>query len=1308
MTQFRIKPDRLDSLLSIPGEEESVWEPGELGEVLKHEMRAPLTIEDFSASLSDSPSGRKPTATTFNEILARPNPQIDLLEKVMRLAAARERRPGHLLPPEITSVLRFAAIAAARVHCGQRIGELDDTVLKTRYAELLKIPWLLPELVRLFEQALAVEASPPARSPGSAAVDPPASSRRGNVHTGLANVDPGDVPPISDYEILGRIGQGATSTVWRARHLETNREVALKLINASSLGPMVRRRFEREVEIAARMEHPHIARLYGSGIQGGYFFCAMELVDGVTLDQYVRDRKLDRRQILDLMATICEAVQYTHQRGVIHRDLKPANILVSADGQPHVLDFGLAKSLLLDGQLETFTVDGTVAGTLGFMSPQQAAGQSEVVDTRSDIYSLGAILYCLLTGRTPHDLSGSRIQAVRRAAEEDVIRPRQVDPTIDGEVEAVLLKALAREPAGRYSSAGAFADDLRHYLQGEPISARPPTLVYFLRKRVRRYRARLTIAAAVLLCLLGTAVYAFVEISAASHIARKNEQIAKEKAAEAERQAQVASNARALAETRLVAGLTLAGDGFAANGWYAAARKSYREAWNASGAAAPPSVSVSSGMLLTYIEGAPPLLGPDGEHRSAGGFAGHAGHVTCVAVSPNGKIIATGGDDLTVRLWDAATGLEIQRCESPQSRPNSLAFSPDGATVLTGCEDSQVSLWEVRTGKLLRTYWGNGARVLAVSWFPKGRKFISAGFDQTIRIFDVEQDNAIADVPVNALLTSVVLSPDGKLALSSSDDRTVRLWDMQTKKKLRDLTAGKVSFRALTVAFSRDGKLAAAGDDRGVVRIWNVADGSEYKTFQPQRSSPIFSLAFSPRDRYLVTGSSDRMVRIWEVGTGALTVFTGHGGPVRGVATTPDGKRCVSVGDDSTARLWLFNREAERQVIGRAIPGLSEVTVSADGRTAWTAGGTNPVQRWDIEGGVLLQDLGSESKDVTSLARTADGRFLIVGHVNGKVSLWDAQAGKLLNRFTAHQGKVNAVAISNSGDIALSGGDESIRVWDLRTATVLREYRGHSQPVLAVALSPNGEKALSGGRDQILRLWDVQTGKDVLVLPGHNRSINSVAFSHDGLKAISGSNDTSVRLWDVQTGRQLQVFMGHMNAVLTVTFSPDDQLIASASADASLTLWSVPALKQIRTFSGQTDGLRGHDIAPDGNSIISVDHGGTVRRWDLGRPAAYRRFEERLSNARESLARNPQDPDALLAFGEWFAFRGEWQDATTLLQNARAKGAAVSPLMLARCLRRTGQHEAAVLEFQRAISAGEAPLPYLNLCIQEARDLVAK
>ncbi|MHC4864512.1 MAG: serine/threonine protein kinase [Planctomycetota bacterium] len=305
------------------------------------------------------------------------------------------------------------------------------------------------------------------------------------------------------YEITDRIGEGGVGTVWRALQLSTQRQVALKVLSTGTFGTeKARVRFEREVELTARLEHPNIARIYDSGLHHGMYYYTMELFEGEHLDKYIRNRELSQREILDLMLTICRTVQYAHQRGVVHRDLKPSNIIVTDDGRPHVLDFGLAKTMLDAEQTKVISLDGDIVGTPAFMSPEQAAGHPDAIDTRTDVYSLGIIMFNLLTDQWPYQLSGSRYAVLTTIQEQQPVRPCKIVPHFNSDLETIILKTLAKAPDERYQSVAELANDIQNWLQGLPITARAFSTLYVLGKLMVRRRTATVVAGLVLVIVL--------------------------------------------------------------------------------------------------------------------------------------------------------------------------------------------------------------------------------------------------------------------------------------------------------------------------------------------------------------------------------------------------------------------------------------------------------------------------------------------------------------------------------------------------------------------------------------------------------------------------------------------------------------------------------------------------------------------------------------------------------------------------------------------------------------------------------------
>lgn len=332
--------------------------------------------------------------------------------------------------------------------------------------------------------------------------------------------DPEPEPPqIDGYEILQFLGAGGMGIVWRAKQLGTNRQVALKVLNQSFLRSKGRAkiRFEREVTIAARLEHTNIARVYESGIHKNHYFYVMELIQGEPLNQYVQHQKLSMREILQLMYNVCLAVQHAHQNGIIHRDLKHSNIMVTPGGQPLVLDFGLARDLFADDSDRKVSLDGDVMGTPEFMSPEQAAGDIDLVDTRSDVYSLGVIMYELLINKLPYDLPGQHYKDLKMIQEQEPTRPSSIFPRFDKDLEAILLKTLSKTPHKRYRSAGELADDIEHWLAGLPVNARSIDTWYLAKKFIRRNRLAVSIGGLLIIIILSTGfigIYSYTQAPA--------------------------------------------------------------------------------------------------------------------------------------------------------------------------------------------------------------------------------------------------------------------------------------------------------------------------------------------------------------------------------------------------------------------------------------------------------------------------------------------------------------------------------------------------------------------------------------------------------------------------------------------------------------------------------------------------------------------------------------------------------------------------------------------------------------------------
>jgi len=312
---------------------------------------------------------------------------------------------------------------------------------------------------------------------------------------------------IEGYQLIEELPRGGQAAVYKAVHIATKTNVAIKILLPTLLASeRARYYFEREAELIATLEHPNIVSIRDSGIIHGQYYFVMQYIDGQPLNRYVRSQNLSFREKTELFNKICSAVSYAHQQGIIHRDLKFANILVDKRGEPHILDFGLAKAIGLSERSENkavVTMTGEWAGSLSTMSPEQAAGRPSIIDVRTDVYSLGVVLYHMLTGQYPYDVTGSTLEVLLNIQKADPIRPRQIIRKFDPDVEAILLTALDKDPARRYQSAADLRSDIENYLQGRPIRVRSISTMYLLRKIIARHRYTSTVVALLLLIVLG-------------------------------------------------------------------------------------------------------------------------------------------------------------------------------------------------------------------------------------------------------------------------------------------------------------------------------------------------------------------------------------------------------------------------------------------------------------------------------------------------------------------------------------------------------------------------------------------------------------------------------------------------------------------------------------------------------------------------------------------------------------------------------------------------------------------------------------
>ena len=502
---------------------------------------------------------------------------------------------------------------------------------------------------------------------------------------------------------------------------------------------------------------------------------------------------------------------------------------------------------------------------------------------------------------------------------------------------------------------------------------------------------------------------------------------------------------------------------------------------------------------------------------------GHGNRVASVALSADGRTVASGSYDCTVRLWDAQTGQGRRALQGHEGIVNCVDLSADGRTVASGSEDCTVRLWDAQTGQVLRTLQGFESKIYSVALSADGRTVVSGSEDRTVRLWDAQTGQVLRTLQgYESWITSVALSADGRTVVSGSPDKTVRLWDAQTGKSLRILQ-GHDSW-VTSVALSADGLTMASGSRDRTVRLWDGQTGQVLRTLS-DHDDEVSSVAMSADGRTVVSGSDNCLVRLWDAQTGqVLRMLQSHEDLVTSVALSVDGCTVVSGSWDTTVRLWDARTGRAQRMLQNHEDLVTSVSLSADGRTLVSGSWDNTVRLWDAQTGQALRILRGHEGWVTSVALSADGLIVVSGSHDRTVCLWDAQTGEVLRTLPDHRDAVSSVAISADGHIVVSGcWDKMVRLWDVQSGPLLRAVQGYEGTVSSVALSADGRAVVSGHSDCTVRLWDAQTGQALHTLQGNEDWVTSVALSANGRTVVSGSRDNTVRLWDAQTGHLMEM-----------------------------------------------------------------------------------------------------------------------------------------------------------------------------------------
>ncbi len=1110
-------------------------------------------------------------------------------------------------------------------------------------------------------------------------------------HAGLLPPDGGEPltaagQRVGDYELLSEIARGGMGVVYRARQVSLDRLVALKMILAGQFaGEAELGRFRSEAGAAAALDHPHIVPIYEVGEIEGRPFFSMKFMEGGNLARRISDLQspISNPAAAELLAKVARAIQYAHERGILHRDLKPANILLDTHGEPHIADFGLAKNLGEAGSSEfrpQLTVTGAALGTPNYMAPEQAAGHSRQVTTAADVYSLGAILYELLTGRPPFQ-AATPMETMRQVIEQEPVPPRQVaadvrrrkgadnaeirlltsSATLDRDLETICLKCLEKDPARRYTSARALAEDLERWQRDEPILARPTRLWEHATKWSRRHPAR---AGLVALALLAPAVIITILLVSGADVRRERNHA----------QEQVEVTRRNLYAVDLALACR------------ALEENNYDQAWRSLAAHRPaddlPARNPQPSTDLRGFEWRWLWQRAQGDSRKT--FDGaHLSWINTIAWSPDGRFVASASADGTTKIWDAAQEkLRRTLVEPDHPRPlrsytdkdyefvwafvMSASFSADSRSLLT-CTHNRLIRWEIESGRQLWNLATNqfnnaicsptdptlalapphpqfglmgvldlargtvssvatNGRTAALTFTPDGRQF--AYYDVTAKRIWLKR---ASDGEVMASLDTsfdryffaqqLAFTPDGRtLAACDLHNPTIELFDVPTQRRVGQLTGHTGRGRA--VAISPDGQWLASGGTDQTIRIWDLAARREVRQLRGHRAA-VYALAFSPDGRRLVSGGYDGTVRFWDIApptpTPAMTNIFGT------FAFSPDGRWLVTQNTNGVARVWelparRLAQEWETPFFQSAVFTtnglLCTAGVGATNESPWVRVFSLPVNRSAAV--PSRSGLSAPMTHETFQVHLASDPLRL-----GTAALREFRGSMSEDLFRAGvrgQGQEPPAArIFNRPRPSFSSSSLKTASLDSRTKDENEDedeilLRGIAASCSAIALSPDGRFAATGHRDGTVALWETRSGRLLCTAEraftasvGYSRRataavVSPLVFSDDGQTLAATSFDSvAVKTWSVPELHPLGARKFTAIYEVPLAVSPDGRQLAMGGMmqGNSVNLWH-------RDLSQAGDQLHGHQdflfavaYSPDGRTLASGGRDGALKLWHL-------------------------------------------------------------------------------------------------------------
>lgn len=1091
----------------------------------------------------------------------------------------------------------------------------------------------------------------------------------------LRGVGAEESPPLAagtrlgDVTIVRLIASGGMGRVYEGLQGMPCRSVAVKVIRPGMVSPTAIRRFEAEVQILGRLTHPAIARIYSMGVEtvadAAVPYFVMEYVeDAKTLTAFAADKELSIRERMAVFREVCRGVAHGHAKGVIHRDLKPGNVLVDPSGQVKVIDFGVARST--DGDINRTTMHtdvGHIVGTLCYMAPEQFTAAAAEIDVRADVYSLGVMLFELLSGRLPYDLRGRKVYEVARIVHEADARPLSaVVPGVRGDLAVIVGKCLEKDPRRRYADAADLEADVGRFLRGEPIIARPPSLADAVFRLARRHRVAATAAAGI----LAAAVIAFVGITVFAIRAERaravaeREKLRADAEAETSRQRLFIANLRSLRACLDSRNVRLARQLFADNRGLvpgelplemrvlgAALDDALQVIDTGRGAVARLAYSPDGGLLAAATTKVTETPFRESEKIALADVQVTAPDMLAYATARVPYSLADPPTDGWMAAWRERGGRSAGAASRTDRVSARLTATLDGQRAVMQREDGRVAVVDA-SGAGIADLADHEGRVLATAITPTGHRVAMQGIDGTVRLWDAVGGTCFGRCgrPQEAV-HSFLFSPDGSrlatVVTRSDRDESVLIFDAADGRLVgtADRTKARSASRSI-LAFSPDGSRLAGAAPDGRVAVWSTADASEQLAIQ-DHAADITAFGWTAAGTMFVTGAVNGHLHVRDAATGRLVRrLLAHDAAVLTVAFHPDGDTVASGAADGTIRIWSLTTPLPLAALPLAtLP--AALALSPDGRTlAVAARGSRDLEIWEVPAARRRRVVAEAGGSAARIAFSPSGKLVATTHPDreGDVVIVEVDSGATRAVLEGESQPVGELTFCPDGRrLLVSAGRGAATVWDVATATrttriaaaasgvideaaavfvadgtMVASQRGElidadtgdcrlrlapRSKVTCVATNAAGTILASGMAIGAVCLHDATTGESLAWLYGHGDRVKSISFSHDGGIVASGGFDGTVRLWDVASGTARQVLRGHEGPVERVAFTPDDARIVSSSADGTTRIWETASGHELCSLPSAAEAPRAVALGPDGGIIAAATPDGAVRLWGL-------------------------------------------------------------------------------------------------------------